>query len=170
MSQFEAILLVGHGGIPADAPPELVAELKQLEGARQRRGDTQMSVRETELDNAVRQWPRTRETDPYKYGLEAVAKKLASRIGERRLVVAYNEFCAPSVDDAIASLAREGASKITLATTMFTPGGSHSENEIPTIVHQARRAHPSVEIEYAWPFDLDAVADFLSAHIVRSSS
>ena len=86
----------------------------------------------------------------------------------RRLVVAYNEFCAPSLESAIEDLVVEGFQRLVLTTTMFTPGGSHSELEIPEIVEQARKLHPEVDIRYAWPFDLDRAAGFLAEQISRS--
>jgi sirohydrochlorin cobaltochelatase len=49
-----------------------------------------------------------------------------------------------------------------VATTMFTPGGSHPEREIPAILERARERHPTTEIQYAWPFDLDLAAEFLA--------
>jgi sirohydrochlorin cobaltochelatase len=165
---MEAIVLVGHGGLPADCPAELVSELKRLESQRMAAGRAERSEREAELDRRIRNWPRTATSDPYQAGLEAVAERLARRVAPRRLVLAYNEFCAPSVEDAIDDLVREGAGRITLATTMFTPGGSHSELEIPEIVRAARVAHPGVDIRYAWPFDLERAAEFLAAQIDRA--
>src|SRR5581483_2244307 len=165
MAVREAIVLIGHGGVPSDCPASLVGELKRLEGERRARGEAAMGSREAELDRRVRTWPRSAETEPYHAGLEAVAQRLAARMAPRRLVVAYNEFCAPSVEEAIASLVRDGVERIVLATTMFTPGGSHSELEIAAA---ARRAHPGVDVRYAWPFDLDRAADFLAEQIDRS--
>ena len=162
---FEAVILVGHGGVPSDAPGDLVSELKGLEAARRARGIPEMGEREAELDRKIREWPRTKETDPYKWGLESVLEELRPRLGDRRVVEAYNEFCAPSVEDAIASLVEEGASRIILVTTMFTRGGSHAEFEIPELVEYANKQYPDVEIEYVWPFDLTRVADFLASHV-----
>ena len=45
---------------------------------------------------------------------------------------------------------------------MFTPGGIHSEREIPEIVEKLRLKYPQVQIKYPWPFDLNQVADFYS--------
>jgi sirohydrochlorin cobaltochelatase len=167
MAGFEAVILVGHGGIASDTPPELVSELKQLESARNRRGDPRPSPREIELDRQVRDWPRSDGTDPYKAGLESIAAELGARLGGRRLVVAYNEFCAPSLRDAVTALAEHGAARITIVTTMFTPGGSHSEREMPLEIEYLRKDFPAVKIEYAWPYGLDHIADFLAAHIDR---
>ena len=162
-------MLVGHGGIASDTPPELVAELKRLSRERERRGDSTVSDREAELDRTIRLWPRTDSSDPYKRGLEAIGRELAPRIAPRRLVVAYNEFCAPSVDGAIDRLVIDGAAKITLVTTMFTPGGSHAEIDIPNLVRGAAARHRGVDIEYAWPFHVDGIAEFLARHLTAHS-
>ncbi|MHC5019153.1 MAG: sirohydrochlorin chelatase [Planctomycetota bacterium] len=161
----ETIILVGHGGVPSDFPPRELSELKQLESARMRAGGGPMSEREAELDAKIRGWPRTPETEPYHFGLAAVADALRRRLPDAHVVTAYNEFCAPSVDDCIEQLARGGATRITLVTTMFTPGGSHSECEIPALVIEARKAHPDVDIRYVWPYDLDQAAAFLAGAI-----
>ena len=104
---IEAILLVGHGGIPKDAPKEELSELKRLESARQSKKIMQMSPREAELDKKIREWPRTQETDPYKWGLEDLAEKLRAQVNGKKVAVAYNEFCAPAVEDAIEKLVRD---------------------------------------------------------------
>ena len=164
-SSREAIILVGHGGVASDIPREKVSELKQLEAARQRSGAADMSDREAELDEEIRNWPRTTKTDPYKFGLEALAKHLAENVAPTRLVTAYNEFCGPSIDAAIDSLVAEGVERIRLVTTMLTPGGYHSEIEIPEFVEAARHRHPNCDIAYIWPYDLAALASFLKQHI-----
>ena len=169
MDRFDAVILVGHGGIASDTPPELVAELKRLARERERGGDSTPSAREAELDRTIRTWPRSDVSDPYKHGLEAIGRELAPRIAPRRLVVAYNEFCAPSVDDAIDRLVADGAATITLATTMFTPGGSHAEVDIPNLVRAAAARHPEVRIGYAWPYDVEGIAEFLARHLARRS-
>jgi sirohydrochlorin cobaltochelatase len=168
MQKKEAVVLIGHGGSPSDIPRGVVAELKKLEGERQARKLAAMSPREAELDKQVREWPRTPETDPYKFGVEAIAEKLAPKLGGRRLVTAYNEFCAPSVEDAIERLVAEGFERIVLVSTMFTRGGIHAECEIPGIVLETRKKHPRVEVEYAWPFDADFIAAFLAEQLARA--
>jgi sirohydrochlorin cobaltochelatase len=168
MDNKEAVVLIGHGGSASDTPRALVSELKRLEGERQARKEPTMSPREAELDKQVREWPRTPETDPYKYGVEAIAKALAPKLSGRRLVVAYNEFCAPSVEDAIEGLVGEGCERIILVSTMFTRGGIHAEFEIPAIVAETRQKHPRVTVEYAWPYEAGFIADFLAAQLARA--
>lgn len=163
----EAVVLIGHGSAATDTPRPLVAELKRLEGERQARRESVMGAREAELDKQVREWPRTPQNDAYKAGVEEIARALAPRLGGRKLVTAYNEFCAPSVEDAIEALVREGCGRVTLISTMYTRGGIHAECEIPGIVLDARKKYPGVSFEYAWPFPADAIADFLAQQLAR---
>ena len=128
-----------------------------------------MSEEERELDTRIRRWPRTPETDPYQSGLEAVAAQLRANLGEVLFAVAYNEFCAPTLEESVEALIKKGATHITVATTMFTPGGSHSEIEIPEILDHLRPQYPRVELHYAWPFDLQQVAKTLEDQVRRFS-
>jgi sirohydrochlorin cobaltochelatase len=167
-TMIRGVILVGHGGIPKGCPSELVTKLKRLEGQRRAAG-TPMSGEEQELDIRIRQWPRTPETDPYQSGLEAVAAELRANLGDVLFAVAYNEFCAPTLEESVEDLIKKGATHITVATTMLTPGGSHSEVEIPEILDHLRPQYPEVELRYAWPFDLKLVANTLAEQVTRFS-
>lgn len=160
------VILVGHGGIPKGCPQELVTKLKRLE-AQRRAAKMPPSPEEVELDSKIRQWPRTPETDPYQSGLEAVAAQLRANLGEVLFAVAYNEFCAPRLEESVEELFKKGATHITVTTTMFTPGGSHSEVEIPEILEQLRKQYPDIVFCYAWPFDLSLVANTLAEQVKR---
>lgn len=170
MANKEAVVLIGHGGTARDTPRPLIGELKRLEAERQARREIKMSPREAELDKQVRAWPRTPDNDAYKVGVDEIAAALAPKLGGRKLVAAYNEFCAPSVEDAIEALVKEGFTRISLISTMYTRGGLHAECEIPGIVTEARKNHPGVVIEYAWPFDAGYLADFLAGQLKRALS
>ena len=160
----KGVILVGHGGIPKGCPQELITKLKRLEGQRRAAGRP-MSSEERELDTRIRQWPRTPETDPYQSGLEAVAARLRDNLGEVLFAVAYNEFCAPTLEESVEELIKKGATHITVITTMFTPGGSHSEVEIPEILEQLRKQYPDIVLRYAWPFDMDLIAVMLATQV-----
>ncbi len=168
MAAVRGVILVGHGGIPKDCPQELVTRLKRLE-AQRRAAKQPRSQEEIELDGKIRSWPRTAETEPYQAGLEAVAARLRTQLGGVIFAVAYNEFCAPTLEESVKSLIQQGATHITVTTTMFTPGGSHSEIEIPEILDHLKPKHPGIEIRYAWPFDLNLVANTLAEQITRFS-
>jgi sirohydrochlorin cobaltochelatase len=164
----KGVILVGHGGIPKGCPQDLVTKLKRLE-AQRRAAKQPASAEERELDSKIRQWPRNAETDPYQAGLEAVAAQLRAKLGDVLFAVAYNEFCAPTLEASVEQLAKQGATEITVATTMFTPGGSHSEVEIPAILEHLRPQYPGVELRYAWPFDLGMIAGTLAEQVRRFS-
>jgi len=161
-----AVILVGHGGLPKDCPREIIQQFKQLE--RERKASRQpATAEERDLEKQIREWPRTPENDPYKAGLEQLAERLEPLLEGTPLVLAYNEFCAPTVEDAVTDLAAHGIRRITVVPTMLTPGGSHSEIEIPEILDGLRTRHPALDIRYAWPTDLDLLAGMLADHLKK---
>lgn len=166
MPPERCVILVGHGGIPSDCPPGLVAEFKRLEAA----SKGEPSERLAEADARIRSWPRTPRSDPYKPGLEAVAEALRRELKDRLVLEAYNEFCDPSLEKAMESAIDRGAKEVTVITTMYTRGGVHSEKEIPRILDGLRRRHPGVAIRYAWPFRLQTLAGMLASEVLRAES
>lgn len=160
----KAVILVGHGGIPTDYPPDLVTKLKRLE-AQRRATNSSMTQEELELDTKIRTWPRTPKTDPYQAGLEKLASHMKTVLNGSLFALAYNEFCGPTLPQAVENLIAQGATHITVVSTMFTPGGSHSEREIPEELAELRIKHPTVTLTYAWPFDLSRVSKMLMEHI-----
>lgn len=165
-SPRDAVVLIGHGAPAIDCPRQLVGELMSLEW-RQRNVDdgARFESRIAELDATIRNWPRRADNDPYKAGLEQVAEALRPMLPAARLSVAYNEFCRPSIAEAIADVVRWGATRVFLIPSMLTPGGLHAERDIPEALEAARRAHPDVAIRYLWPFDTTQVAALLAAHL-----
>jgi sirohydrochlorin cobaltochelatase len=160
------VILVGHGGIPTNCPRDLVMRLKRLEGQRREAGGP-VSFEEKELDHRIRHWRRTPQTDPYQAGLEELASTLKPLLNGALFATAYNEYCAPALPEAVQDLVQQGASDITVITTMVTPGGAHAEIEIPELLVQLRKVHAGVVLRYAWPFDLGFVAKMLADHIDR---
>src|SRR6185436_9481188 len=106
-----AVLLVGHGGVPRDYPHESVTRLKRLEAQRRTTGGAP-TAEEVELDQRIRRWPRKPETDPYQAGPEALAASLRQRLTPVQLAVAYNEFCSPTIAEAVADLVAAGTDEI----------------------------------------------------------
>lgn len=162
-----AVVLVGHGGVPSDYPRDELRRLKALEGQRSAQrlppGDEELA-----LDHRLRHWPRSAETDPYRTGIEALAAALREQLGNARLVVAYNEFCAPSLAAAVEELIADGVRDITIVPTMLTPGGSHSEVEIPQTLDALRARHADIALRYAWPVDVQLLASMFAQHLGAS--
>ncbi len=167
-AKVQGVILVGHGGIPKGCPPDFITQLKRLE-AQRRAAKRPPSPEELELDTKIRRWPRSAATDPYQAGLEAVAAHLRAKLNGMLFAVAYNEFCAPTLEEAVEDLVNQGATDILVTTTMFTPGGSHAEIEIPEILDYLRPQFSGVELRYAWPFDLHLVANTLAEQLRRFS-
>ena len=160
----KAVILVGHGGLPSDMPSEMVEKFMRVHKGRIKAGGP-ITEHEIELDTSIRKWERTPENDPYKTGLESLASHMEPMLEGHILKTAYNEFCYPAIEDAVEELAGENVSKIIIITTMITRGGSHSEKEIPEELHALCSKHPNIDIQYAWPFSMDAFSLFLTTHI-----
>ena len=116
-------------------------------------------------------------TKKYGYGLE-LRKPIPIRPGWNYWPPASNPSCTahgfprpitsfapPTLSEAIEQQIADGAKEITVISTMFTPGGSHSEYEIPEEMAELRQKYPYVTLTYAWPFDLDKVAEMLCEHL-----
>lgn len=162
----QGTILVGHGGIPKDYPYDAVMKLKRLESQR-RASSSAPTAEEIELDTRLRRWPRTPDTDPYQAGLELLAAALRPLLDDPLFAIAYNEYCAPTLEEAVDQLVTAGAREIRVVSSMFTPGGSHAEVEIPETLQSLRKKHPTVVLRYAWPFDLHLIAVMLATQVKR---
>ena len=166
MSSHTAVVLIGHGAPATDCPPQLVGELMSLEWRGQQPSDGhRLEGRAAALDATIRDWPRHNGNDPYKAGLERLAGALRPLLPTGLFAIGYNEFCRPTIAEAIDGVIRQGATRVIVFPTMLTPGGVHSERDIPRALEDVRRAHPGITIDYRWPFDLEAVAVLLASHV-----
>lgn len=161
------VVLIGHGAPATDCPPRLVGELMGLEWQGNSRS-AQVEERIAQLDAQIRNWPRHPGNDPYKAGLEKLARDLRPLLADTLFAIGYNEFCCPSIPQAIAEVIQQGAKNVWVIPSMLTPGGLHSEIDIPRALEAARKKHPEVSIEYVWPFDLKEVAQLLALHVKRA--
>lgn len=170
------VVLIGHGAPATDCPPRLIGELMSLEW----RGDHSHGQgghdhhgaggsRAAELDAQIRNWPRTEANDPYKAGLERLAAVLRPLLPTDLFAIGYNEFCQPTIAAAVEGVIRAGATRVLVMSTMMTPGGVHSERDIPRALEPVRAQHPAVAIDYVWPFDLHDVAALLAGHVRRTA-
>ena len=164
-------MLIGHGAPATDCPPRLIGELMGLEWRDSAAGhsDGALTSRAAQPDAQIRNWPRRDGNDPYRKGLEQVAEALRPLLPTKRLVVGYNEFCRPTIAEAIEQVIAQGATRILVLPTMLTPGGVHSEVDIPRALEAVRRTHPDRTIEYLWPYDLQQVAGLLASHVERAA-
>jgi sirohydrochlorin cobaltochelatase len=169
------IVLVMHGVPPSDFPKEEAREYFRLHGEHDADGarshvaashPSEAHRRHEELDRKMRQWPRTAANDPYHAGSVRLAEQLRRACG-REVVLAFNELCGPSVDEALDQAAALGAELVIAITPMMTSGGGHSEVDIPEAIGRASARNPQVRLMYAWPFNDDEIAGLLAAQINR---
>jgi sirohydrochlorin ferrochelatase len=166
------VVLAVHGMPPSDFPETDRAEFFRLRtalGAR-RSADAQeraqMEARLAELDRKMRGWPRNPQNDSFHEYSESLAKQLSEQT-HLEVRTGYNEFCNPTLKDAIESAIAEGAGKVIIVTPMMTRGGSHAEREIPDEIKEIQAQHPGVQLVYGWPFDTASITSFLADQIRR---
>jgi sirohydrochlorin cobaltochelatase len=156
-----------HGAPPADFPRSEAGELFGLRGRLERAAPADrpaLAERLRELDVKMRSWPRTAVNDPYHAGSQDLAQHLHLATG-LSVLVGFNEFCAPSLDEALDQAAAARPDRVLVVTPMMTRGGDHVEHEIPDAIARAQSRHPEIRLEYVWPFDTSQVAIFLAEHI-----
>ena len=163
------IILAMHGMPPSDFPQKetldyfmLHSRLENMPGP----PPPAMQQQYKELDNKMRNWSRTQENDPYSYASVEIAEALSNQTGYP-VSVGYNEFCAPSLDEAFATAMIMNPEKIVVITPMMTRGGEHSEKDIPEAIERAKKKKPKIEFTYVWPFDMKEIAAFLVEQLKR---
>jgi sirohydrochlorin cobaltochelatase len=77
--------------------------------------------------------------------LEAIRDRVRASRPEYPIALAYLEIMAPTLEEAIASLAGEGASSITVFP-LFMAQGAHLKQDLPRILASIRASHPHVPI------------------------
>lgn len=161
------IVLAMHGVPPRDFPRVEMGEFMALHS---RMGHSAVShspaleSRYEELEKQVREWPRTAENDPFSVSSQDIATALEKAAGQK-VMVGFNEFCSPTLDQAIERAVSYGAERVVVVTPMMTRGGEHSEKDILQAVEKARNNHKEVKFVYAWPFGTVEVAEFLAEHV-----
>lgn len=163
------VVLAMHGEPPGDFPRDQLARFFELQAHLMNAPPGQreaLRAEYRELERRLRQWPRTAHNDPFFTGAQALGAQLAIACG-LPVLVAFNEFCDPTIDEGIDRAVAMGARHVVVLTPMLTPGGLHSDREIPRIVERAARRLPDTQLTYAWPYSLPAVAAFLAEHLRR---
>jgi sirohydrochlorin cobaltochelatase len=163
------LVLAMHGAPPKDFPPRELGEYFGLHARFETAPhslDNYSRARYIELDEKMRHWQRTSENDPFFTASHILAERLA-QVSGIETQVGFNEFCAPTLEEAIVDAVAGGAACVVVVTPMMTAGGEHAEKDIPAELERLRARLPEVDIRYAWPFDVQQVAEFLNAQVSR---
>jgi len=165
------IVLAMHGAPPNDFPQRELSDYFRLHaeieaGSHHGGASEEIESRYAILDTKMRAWPRNNRNDPFHAGSFALATEL-ERQTNRRVLVGFNEFCAPSLEEAFERAREAGALRVVVITPMMTAGGSHAELDIPLAIKNAQTRFPDIEIIYAWPFERREVASFLAVQLAN---
>ncbi|MEM0482657.1 MAG: CbiX/SirB N-terminal domain-containing protein [Nitrososphaerota archaeon] len=155
------LILVGHGEPPKDLPRRIIREYFELMGKNRTEAEDEHFRR---LEEEIVSRPRTPRNDPYFYGLLSVAEELRKTRRFKHVWVAFNEFCRPTLMEALREACASDVDVIVVATVMLTRGGHHAEEEIPSTIEQAK-SFCSKPIIYAWPIDTSDFAKFLLSQV-----
>ncbi|MBI3738336.1 MAG: CbiX/SirB N-terminal domain-containing protein [Chloroflexi bacterium] len=161
------IVLAMHGAPPNDFPKNEIGELFGLHARLEHASEPERAAlerRHQELEAKMRAWPRTSQNDPFFVGSLELASQLSQAAG-LKVIVGFNEFCAPTLDEAFDQAIKQEAERVVVVTPMMTRGGEHSEVDIPNAIKRAQATYPNVEFIYVWPFDGARLAQFLAGQV-----
>jgi sirohydrochlorin cobaltochelatase len=163
------IVLAMHGAPPLDFPKSEMAEFMSFHSrlghaVSPMAGD--QKLRYDQLEAKMRGWPRTGQNDPFYAGSQELARHLRQESGHE-VIIGFNEFCAPGLDEAFERAAAREAGEIVVITPMMTHGGEHSAVDIPEAIRRAQQKFPRQKIVYAWPFATEDIARFLASQVTR---
>lgn len=164
------IVLAMHGSPPRDFPRNEMMEIFGLHEQLHHAPAGQrlaLKARHDMLENKMRSWPRTEENDPFFFASQEIAKELGKATG-CEVLVGFNEFCAPSMDETLDLAASKSPERVVVVTPMMTRGGEHAEKDIPKTINEARQRHPGKNFVYAWPFDAADVGGFLADQLKKT--
>lgn len=153
-----SVVIVGHGA-PAKDFPKLKEYFKLHDSH---------TPEAEEIENELRNWPRNEKNDPYWAGFLKVVETFKNNYKNFYSVhYAFNEMCAPTVEEALKEAAEKNPDLILVTSIMFTPGGIHSEKDIPAAIEKFQIEHPEISIKYAWPYSPEALANFINSHLLH---
>jgi sirohydrochlorin cobaltochelatase len=164
-SQKSVIVLAMHGVPANDFPKDELQDYFDLH-TRWEHGELKSEALRKHclaLERKIRIWPRTAFNDPFFSGSLDLAGRLEKAVN-REVIVGFNEFCSPSLKEAL-YLAAQKTKKVIIITPMMTRGGEHAEREIPAAIQGAREAYPLTLFIYVWPFETKAIAEFMATQI-----
>lgn len=150
-NQKVSVIIVGHGGPARDFP-----KLKEYF----RTHDSRTPEAE-KLEDELVHWPRNENNDAYWAGFTKVVNEFKKVNNFHSVHFAFNEMCSPTVEEALTEALKDNPDVIVLTSIMLTPGGVHSEKDIPKSVEKFQKANPGVKIIYAWPYNLGDISKLL---------
>ena len=147
------LVLAMHGTPPVDLPNLIMMEFMMAKAGMGER------AKYKKLEKKIRDWPRT-EKDAYWDGTRKVGEEMAKMTGSK-VIVGYNEFCAPSMAEAFDEAIQGKAKKVLVLSPMWEHANPHSDSDVPIAIRRAKKKYPDVEFVYAWPYSYERTVGFL---------
>ena len=102
---------------------------------------------------------------------EAVAGRLAERLPEAAVRLAYLELMHPSLVDTVNALVAEGCRQVTVVP-MFLGAGGHVRRDLPALLDDLRAAHPQLRLEATPPLGempelIQAMAEGIAGRLLQ---
>lgn len=154
----KCIILVGHGAFPLDIPKNEISEYMKLRSLHISGNLDHKNLKKfIELEKKIIYKKRTKNNDPHFYHHKILAKKLEQEIGIK-VFIAFNEFCAPLIENLLKDITQE-FNKIIVIPTMLTKG-YHTDTELREKIEKMKNKKNN--IVYIFPFsDKDILSFFL---------
>jgi sirohydrochlorin cobaltochelatase len=159
----DLLILVAHGQFPKDVPNEISNKYFSLMSKR-RNEEEEKEFKE--LEKSILEWPRNEENDPYWYNVKRLAEELKKKSKFKEVRISFLEFCAPLFSEVLEKACKEDYDRIFVVSTMFTPGGIHSEKDIPEVIEEMKKKY-NKNIIYVWPFKIEDIAEFILKYIEK---
>ena len=84
--------------------------------------------------------------DPqWRLPVEAIATRIRSNSADTPVACAYLELCAPDMPTAASELVAQGVTKLRIFPVFFGVG-KHAREDLPVLVDDLRRAHPTLQV------------------------
>lgn len=150
-AQKTSVIVVGHGA-PAKDFPKLKEYFKLHDSH---------TLEAEQLEDELIHWSRNEKNDEYWAGFIKVVNEFKKTSSFHSVHYAFNEMCAPTVKEALTEAAKGNPDVIVLTSIMVTPGGGHSEKDIPAAIELFMEEHPNIKVVYAWPYDVSDISNLL---------
>jgi sirohydrochlorin cobaltochelatase len=99
----------------------------------------------------------------------AVRDRVRARRAGLRVELAYLEFMKPELVETIATLAAQGATKVTVFPVFMAQGG-HLKHDVPLLIEDCRKRFPGTTIKLASAVgDVPDILDAIAAWIERTA-
>ena len=162
------VILAAHGSPPNDFPKKEMGEFFMLHAQKEmdRKISDNAETKYIELESRIRNWQRNSKNDPFYTACLEIAANMEKEL-LLPVFVGFNEFCAPTINDAIEGAIEQGAEKVVVISPMMTRGGEHTEVDIPGIIKDLQGKYPQVKFIYAYPFLAKEIARFLASQVKK---